>query len=64
MYRSPSKEMKDSRVSISTVDSETFRAPGLYTPKDEEKVKQVVFGKDRRFKQEKNKYEGMPIYVN
>jgi hypothetical protein len=64
IYRSPSKQLGESKVSVSTVDSETFRAPGLYNPKFEEKVKQGIFCKDGRFKEEKHKYQDVPLFVS
>lgn len=64
IYKSPAKQLSESKVSVSTVDSETFRAPGLYNPKEESKVKNGQFSKDGRFKVQKQVYQDTPLLVN
>lgn len=62
--KSVGKDLAKSNVSVSTVDSDSFRGPGIYKIKEEIKVKNGVFLKDNRFKGERSKYEDTPLMIN
>lgn len=64
VYCSPSKQLNESKVSTSTVDSDSFRAPGFYDPREEQRVRNGLFSKDNRFKQDKMKYQDTPLLIN
>lgn len=51
-------------MSVSTVDSDSFRAPGRYNPQEEQRIKNGSFSKDNRFKQTKTKYNDTPLVIN